>query len=71
MSQSDRVVDQSGTEEDTVRAVDLNLDTLVGIEKERATGPANVEQPKSTEARRWTLELWEGRSASSLMDGME
>ena len=71
MSQSDRVVDQSGTEKDTGRAVNLNLKTLVGIVEERVTGPANVGQPKSTEARRWNLELWEGRSTSSLMEGTE
>ena len=56
MSQLNRVMDQSGTEEDIGRIVDLNLETLVIIVEERATGPANVEQPKSMRARLWNLE---------------
>ena len=63
VSQLDRVVDQSGTE-DTGRVVNRNLDTL-GIMEKRATGPANVEQSKSTEACEWNFELREGRSVSS------
>ena len=63
------VVVQSGTKEVTNRVVDLNLETLVGIVEEKATGLANVEEPKGTETRRRrNLEFWEGRSASSLMD---
>ena len=41
-SQSDRVADQSETEEDTGRVVDLKQETLVRIVEETATGPANV-----------------------------
>ena len=64
MSQSDKAVVQSGTEEDTERVVDLNLKTLVGIVEGSATGLANVEELKN-------LELLEGLSASSLTDETE
>ena len=49
-------VDPSGTEESTESVADLNLETLAEIVRGRATGPANVEQPKSTETRRRILE---------------
>ena len=66
MGQSDRVVDQSGTKEDTGRAVDLKLETLVGIVKESATGPANVEHPKrSTPVKPLVI----GGSVSIVTDG--
>ena len=38
-------VDPSAMEEGTKRVAGLNLETLVGIVGERATGSANVEQP--------------------------
>ena len=57
VSQSDRVVGQLWMEEFTERVMVLNLETLVGIVKERDTGFANVEEPKGTEARRRNLEL--------------
>ena len=50
MRQSDKVVVQSETQENTERVVDLNVETLVGIVKERATGLANVEEQKNTES---------------------
>ena len=44
VSQSDRVVIQSGMEEDTECVLVLNLETLVGIVEERDTGrPASLE----------------------------
>ena len=51
--------------------MDLNLETRVGIVEERATGHANIEEPKGTETRLRNFALWEGRSADSLMDETE
>ena len=70
VSQPDRVVVPSGTGKDTERVVYLNPETLVEIVVERATGLANAEEPKGTEAYRLIFKGWEGRSASSLMDEM-
>ena len=56
VSQSDRVVVQSGKEEVTECIVVLDLEILVGIVEERATGLANVEDPNGTETRRRNLE---------------
>ena len=52
----------------TERVVDLSPDTLAVIVGGRATGLANVEGQKRTEARLGNLELSEGLSASPLKD---
>ena len=71
VSQPDRVMVHGYPGEDTECVVYLNQETLVEIVEERATGLANAEDPKGTEANRRILMGWEGRSTSSLMDEMK